>query len=72
MEDIDNIYNNTINLIKEYQEKAGILKTILSATIIMCERGERNKKEKLIFLLLESLRNVNYFFTRVSLIINKL
>ena len=69
---IDDIYNKTINIIREYQDKASILKTILSATIIMCERGERNKKEKLIFLLMESLRNVNYFFTRITLIINKL
>ena len=72
LENIDSIYDETINTIKEYQNKASILKTILSTTIIMCERGEREKKEKLIFLLMESLRNVNYFFTRISLIINKL
>ena len=71
-DNIDNVYNDTINIIKSYQEKVSMLKTILSTTILMCERGERSNKEKLIFLLMESFRNVNYFFTRISLIINKL
>ena len=72
LDNIDNLYNETINTVKEYQKKASILQTILSATILMCERGERGNREKLIFLLAESLRNVNYFFTRISLIIEKL
>ena len=71
-DDIDKIYSNTINIIKEYQDKISLLKTILSTTIMMCERGERDTKEKLIFLIMESLRNVNYFLTRISLIIKKL
>ena len=71
-DDIDNIYSGTINTIKEYQNKVSILKTILSTTIMMCERGERGTKEKLIFLIMESLRNINYFFTRISMIIKKL
>ncbi|PCG20899.1 hypothetical protein [Brachyspira sp. G79] len=45
LENIDSIYEKTINTIKEYQNKASILKTILSTTIIMCERGEREKKK---------------------------
>ncbi|WP_300717827.1 6-hydroxymethylpterin diphosphokinase MptE-like protein, partial [uncultured Brachyspira sp.] len=69
---IDSLYNESINIVKEYQNKAGILHTILSATILMCERGERENREKLIFLIMESLRNVNYFLTRISLIIEKL
>ena len=71
-DNIDNIYTDTINIIKEYQNKVSILKTILSASIMMCERGERDNKEKLIFLLMESLRNINYFITRISIIIKKL
>ncbi len=69
---IDNLYYETMNTVKEYQNKAGILQTILSATILMCDRGERENREKLIFLIMESLRNVNYFLTRISLIIEKL
>ncbi|ELV04431.1 hypothetical protein H263_16288, partial [Brachyspira hampsonii 30599] len=72
LNNIDNLYYETMNLVKEYQKKASILQTILSATILMCERGERDTREKLIFLIAESLRNVNYFFTRISLIIEKL
>ena len=72
LNNIDELYNETMNLVKEYQKKASILQTILSATILMCERGERETREKLIFLIAESLRNVNYFFTRISLIIEKL
>lgn len=72
LHNIDSLYNESINIVKEYQNKAGILHTILSATILMCERGERENREKLIFLIMESLRNVNYFLTRISLIIEKL
>ncbi|MEI0491169.1 6-hydroxymethylpterin diphosphokinase MptE-like protein [Brachyspira intermedia] len=72
LNNIDELYNETMNLVKEYQKRASILQTILSTTILMCERGERETREKLIFLIAESLRNVNYFFTRISLIIEKL
>lgn len=72
LNNIDELYNETMNLVKEYQKKASILQTILSTTILMCERGERETREKLIFLIAESLRNVNYFFTRISLIIERL
>ena len=61
-----------MNTVKEYQKKASVLQTILSTTILMCKRGDRETREKLIFLIMESLRNVNYFLTRISLIIEKL
>lgn len=72
LDNIDNLYNETMNTVKEYQKKASVLQTILSTTILMCERGDRETREKLIFLIMESLRNVNYFLTRISLIIEKL
>ena len=63
-------YNEITNTIKEYQKKAPILKNILSAALIMSERGDGNIKEKVNFLLSESLKNVNYFLTRIDIIIN--
>ena len=63
-------YNEITNTIKEYQKKAPILKNILSAALIMSERGESDIKEKVNFLLSESLKNANYFLTRIDIIIN--
>lgn len=65
-------YNEITNIIKEYQKKAPILKNILSSAIIMSERGENDIKEKVNFLLSESLKNVNYFLTRIDIAIKKL
>ena len=67
-----NDYNEIINIIENYKEKAPILKNILSATIIMSERGENDIKKKADFLLSESLRNTNYFLTRINIIIERL
>lgn len=65
-------YNEITNIIKEYQKKAPILKNILSAAIIMSERGDRDIKDRTNFLLSESLKNVNYFLTRIDIAIKKL
>ena len=65
-------YNEITNIIKEYQKKSPILKNILSAALIMSERGESDIKEKVNFLLLESLKNINYFLTRIDITIKKL
>ena len=65
-------YNEITNKIKEYQKKAPILKNILSAAIIMSERGDNDIKERVNFLLSESLKNVNYFLTRIDIVIKKL
>lgn len=65
-------YNEITNTIKEYQKKAPILKNILSASLIMSERGESDIKEKINFLLSESLKNINYFLTRINIAIRKL
>ena len=65
-------YNEITNTIKEYQKKAPILKNILSAAIVMSERGDNDIKERFNFLLSESLKNVNYFLTRIDIVIRKL
>ena len=65
-------YNEITNTIKEYQKKAPILKNILSAAIVMSERGDNDIKERVNFLLSESLKNVNYFLTRIDIVIKKL
>ena len=65
-------YNEITNTIKEYQKKAPILKNILSAAIIMSERGDNDIKERFNFLLSESLKNVNYFLTRIDIVVKKL
>lgn len=65
-------YNEITNTIKEYQKKAPILKNILSAAIIMSERGDSEIKDRINFLLSESLKNVNYFLTRIDITIKKL
>ena len=65
-------YNEITNKIKEYQKKAPILKNILSAAIIMSERGDNDIKERFNFLLSESLKNVNYFLTRIDIVVKKL
>ena len=65
-------YNEITNTIKEYQKKAPILKNILSAAIIMSERGDNDIKERVNFLLSESLKNVNYFLTRIDIVVKKL
>ena len=65
-------YNEIKNKIKEYQKKAPILKNILSAAIVMSERGDNDIKERVNFLLSESLKNVNYFLTRIDIVIKKL
>ena len=67
-----NDYNEIINIIEKYEEKAPILKNILSAVIIMSERVEADIKKRLDFLLFESLKNVNYFLTRINIIIDRL
>ena len=67
-----NDYNEIINIIEKYKEKAPILKNILSAIIIMSERGKDDIKKRLDFLLSESLKNVNYFLTRINIIIDRL
>lgn len=67
-----NNYNEIINIIEKYKEKAPILKNILSAVIIMSERVEADVKKRLDFLISESLKNVNYFLTRISIIIDRL
>ena len=64
-------YNEITNTIKEYQKKAPILKNILSAAIVMSERGDNDIKERVNFLLSESLKNVNYFLTRIDIVIRK-
>ena len=64
-------YNEITNTIKEYQKKAPILKNILSAAIVMSERGDNDIKERFNFLLSESLKNVNYFLTRIDIVIRK-
>ena len=65
-------YNEITNTIKEYQKKAPILKNILSVALIMSERGDNDIKEKANFLLSESLKNANYFLTRIDIAIKKL
>lgn len=65
-------YNEITNTIKEYQKKAPILKNILSAAMIMSERGDRDIKDRINFLLSESLKNVNYFLTRIDIMIKKI
>lgn len=65
-------YNEITNIIKEYQKKAPILKNILSAAIIMSERGDSDIKDRINFLLSESLKNVNYFLTRIDIMIKKI
>ena len=67
-----NDYNEIINIIEKYEEKAPILKNILSAVIIMSERGKYDIKKRLDFLISESLKNVNYFLTRINIIIDRL
>lgn len=67
-----NDYNEIINIIEKYKEKAPILKNILSAVIIMSERGKDDIKKRLDFLISESLKNVNYFLTRINIIIDRL
>ncbi|TXJ61122.1 DUF115 domain-containing protein [Brachyspira aalborgi] len=67
-----NDYNEIINIIEKYKEKAPILKNILSAVIIMSERVEDDIKKRLDFLISESLKNVNYFLTRINIIIDRL
>ena len=67
-----NDYNEIINIIKKYKEKAPILKNILSAVIIMSERGKDDIKKRLDFLISESLKNINYFLTRINIIIDRL
>ena len=64
-------YNEITNTIKEYQKKAPILKNILSAAIVMSERGDNDIKERFNFLLSESLKNLNYFLTRIDIVIRK-
>ena len=58
--------------IEKYKEKAPILKNILSAVITMSERGKDDIKKRLDFLISESLKNINYFLTRISIIIDRL
>ena len=67
-----NDYNEIINIIEKYKEKAPILKNILSAVITMSERGKDDIKKRLYFLISESLKNVNYFLTRINIIIDRL
>lgn len=67
-----NDYNEIINIIEKYKEKSPILKNILSAVIIMSERVEADIKKRLDFLISESLKNVNYFLTRINIIIDRL
>lgn len=67
-----NDYNEIINIIEKYKEKAPILKNILSAVIIMSERVEDDIKKRLDFLISESLKNINYFLTRINIIIDRL
>ncbi|MEI0611314.1 motility associated factor glycosyltransferase family protein [Brachyspira pilosicoli] len=71
-EKINNIYDTSIKTIKTYQEKANILKTILSSTIMMSNRANSTKRNKLIFLLTETLSNVTYFLSRIDIAIKKL
>lgn len=71
-EKINNIYDTSIKTIKTYQEKANILKTILSSTMIMSNRANSTKRNKLIFLLTETLSNVTYFLSRINIAIKKL
>lgn len=68
----ENDFNKIMNIIKEYQKKAPILKNILSALFILSERGETNIKDRLNFLISESLKNVNYFLTRIDIVIKKI
>ncbi|MBW5396941.1 motility associated factor glycosyltransferase family protein [Brachyspira pilosicoli] len=71
-EKINNIYDTSIKTIKTYQEKANILKTILSSTMMMSNRANSTKRNKLIFLLTETLSNVTYFLSRIDIAIKKL
>ena len=38
----------------------------------MSERGKDDIKKRLDFLISESLKNINYFLTRISIIIDRL
>lgn len=71
-EKINNIYDTSIKTIKTYQEEANILKTILSSTMMMSNRANSTKRNKLIFLLTETLSNVTYFLSRIDIAIKKL
>lgn len=71
-ENIKNIYKKSLDLIKEYEKIIPILKTVLSTTVIMIKRSDRNILSKLTFLLNETIKNTNYFHTRISLLINRL
>lgn len=68
----ENDYYKIMNIIKEYQKEAPILKNILSATLMISERGESNIKDKLNFLISESLKNVNYFLTRIDIAVKNI
>ena len=69
---ISSIYIDSIKIIKDYQEKANILKTILSSTMMMTSRANSTKRNKLIFLLTETLSNITYFSSRIDIAIKKL
>ena len=69
---VNSIYDDSIKTIKVYQEKANILKTILSSTMMMASRANSTKRNKLIFLLTETLSNVTYFLSRIDIAIKKL
>ncbi|MEI0531261.1 6-hydroxymethylpterin diphosphokinase MptE-like protein [Brachyspira pilosicoli] len=71
-EKVNSIYDESIKTIKVYQEKANILKTILSSTMMMTNRANSTKRNKLIFLLTETLSNVTYFLSRIDIAIKKL
>lgn len=72
LENIKNMYNKTINLIKEYEKIIPILKTILSTAVIMTKRSDKDIFTRLMFLLTETIKNTNYFHTRISMLLRRL
>ena len=52
-------------------EKCSTIKTILDNALFLSKRGEADYKNKLLFIILESTKVLNYFLTRISMIRNK-
>ena len=66
------IYENTMNKIETYKKDIHILDTILKSTLILAQRPNHNIFNKLIFILSETIKNTNYFHTRISKAIKSL
>lgn len=68
-EEFENIFMSIINKVEF--EKCNTIKTILDNALFLSKRGEADYKNKLLFIILESTKVLNYFLTRISMIKNK-